>query len=336
MMHSLPNLLAQIEQLRESKALLFATNDQASPPRQMAEKDVLAFYDCLRELEEVDQLDLILHTGGGEVQTARKLVDLLQQKANKVCVLVPYKARSAGTLICLGADEVVMGPLAELSPIDPQISMRGNFSGNGPKSMSAEDIRCFRAMAQDWFGVADNGVEMLTLLSEKIFPTTLTDFYRATAHIREIALALFARQRPDLSEEQRSQHIQHLMHGFHNHDAYLNRQEAAAAGIAVQSTTEAEEGLLWQIYEAVHGMFAETAVTTPTNNAGQPPVKQSVDALIANTTTVLSHCVQTVEYIQNGGQGGPLRMTMNAQWQKQADAGKNGSPYPPTRRTSKV
>lgn len=335
-MHKLPNLLAQMEQLRGSKALLFATDDQASPPRQMVEKDVLAFYDCLRPLNQVDQLDLILHTGGGEVQTARKLVDLLQQKANKVCVLVPYKARSAGTLICLGADEVVMGPVAELSPIDPQISMRGSFSGNGPKSMSAEDIRCFRAMAQDWFGVADNGMEILTLLSEKIFPTTLTDFYRATEHVREIALTLFARQRPDLSEEQRTQRIQYLMHGFHDHDAYLNRQDAAAAGIAVQSATEAEEGVLWQIYEAVHGMFTETAVTTPTNNAAQPPVKQSVDALITNASTILTHCVQTVEYIQNGGQGGPLRMTMSAQWQKQAENHKNGTPSPYPLPTSKV
>lgn len=271
-MQSLPALLAQMEQLRGSKTLLFATNDQASPPRHMAEKDTLAFYNCLRELEgEVDQLDLILHTGGGEVQTARKLVSMMYQKANKVCVLIPYKAHSAGTLICLGADQVVMGPVAELSPIDPHISMRGNFSGNGPKSMSAEDIRCFKVMAQNWFGVADNGVELLNLLSEKIFPTMLTDFYRATAYVREVAQELFARQRPDLADEDRAQHIHRLMHGFHSHNAYLNWQDAAMVGIAVQPATEAEERLLWQIYEEINTVFAETAVITPLLMEHSPP-----------------------------------------------------------------
>ncbi len=335
-MHALPALLAQIEQMRGSKVMLFATDDQASPPRQMAEKDVLAFYDCLRELEQVDQLDLILHTGGGTVQTARKLVDLLCQKANKVCVLVPFKARSAGTLICLGADEVVMGSMAELSPIDPQISMRGSFSGNGPRSISAEDIRCFRVMAQDWFGVEGGGIEMLTLLNEKIFPTTLTDFYRATEYMREVALMLFARQRPDLDEEQRSRSIHRLMHGLHSHDAYLNREEAAAVGLAVQPATQAEESVLWQVYEEVYRVFSETAVTAPTPNTGQPPVKQGIDALLANASTMFNHRVQTVEYIQNGGQDRPMRMTMSAQWQKLANGRKNGLPSPHSHPTSKV
>ncbi len=324
-MHSLANSLASIEQLRGSHVILFATDDQANPPRHMAEKDVAAFYDCLHQLEEIDQLDLILHTGGGEVQTARKLVDLLHEKARQVCVLVPYKARSAGTLICLGADKVVMGPMAELSPIDPQISMRGNFSGDGPKSMSAEDIRCFRLMAQEWFGVEANGIEMLTLLSEKIFPTTLTEFYRATEQVRQIAEALFARQRPDLEATQRVQRIHHLLYGFHSHDAYLNQQDAQAAGLAVEPATGAEEKLLWQIYEEIQAVFGETSVSAHSASATQPPIKQSVDAIIASSATVLTHCIQAVEYIQNGGQGSPMRLVMSAQWQKQPDGRKNGN-----------
>lgn len=323
-MSPLPNLLAQLEELRGSKVMLLATDDQATPPRQLAEKDVLAFYDCLRQTGNADQLDLVLHTGGGEVQTARKLLDLLRQMFKRVCVLVPYKAHSAGTLICLGADQVVMGPLAELSPIDPQIAMRGNFVGNGPKAMSAEDIRCFRTMAQEWFDAGDRGIELLSLLCEKIFPTSLTDFYRATAHIETLALSLFAQQRPDLSVAQQMQCIQHLTQGFHSHDAYLNRSDAVAAGIAVTTPTPDEETLLWQIYEVVHNMFADTAVTPPPTNPTQPPIKLSTDALIANTAITLTHSVQTVEYIQNGSQGGPMRITVSAQWHKLGNPIKNG------------
>lgn len=164
-------LLTEIERLRHSRAIILATNDQTNPPRQIEEKDTLALYQCLRQLPPLNRLDLILHTGGGEVQAARKLVDLLRQKAAEVSVLIPYKARSAGALICLGANEVVMGPMSELSPIDPHIAMRGDFSGNGPKAISAEEVRLFAAMARDWFGVCDEDVAGLLAQREKALQT---------------------------------------------------------------------------------------------------------------------------------------------------------------------
>lgn len=319
-MELLTNLLCELEQLRGSRAMLFATNEVANPARHIMEKDVLAFYDCLHSIDEAQQIDLVLHTGGGEVQAARKVIELLRMKAQRVCVLVPYKARSAGTLMCLGADEVVMTPMAELSPIDPQIAMNGTFAGKGPKTLSAEDIRCFREMAQTWFGVEGSGVEMLGLLVKNIFPTTLTDFYRANQFVYEVAERLFAKQRPNLSSEQRRTSIEQLMHGFHSHRAYLNRHDAAEAGMAVVAASDAEEVLLWQLYQELRGVFAETAVAHAKPNGSQPPIKKATDALLVTANTALAHVVQTVEYIQSGGNGAPMRVTMSASWQEQADA----------------
>jgi hypothetical protein len=36
-------------------------------------------------------------------------------------VIVPYYAKSAATIIALGADKIFMGPTSELGPIDPQL-----------------------------------------------------------------------------------------------------------------------------------------------------------------------------------------------------------------------
>ena len=44
-------------------------------------------------------------------------------------VIVPDYAKSAGTLIALGADRIVMGETSELGPIDPQITL-SDGSGN--------------------------------------------------------------------------------------------------------------------------------------------------------------------------------------------------------------
>ena len=35
---------------------------------------------------------------------------------------MPNKAKSAATMVCLGASEILMGPSSELGPVDPQFS----------------------------------------------------------------------------------------------------------------------------------------------------------------------------------------------------------------------
>jgi hypothetical protein len=69
-----------------------------------------------------DYLDLMLNSPGGSGETAEKIVEMCRDHCRKEFrVIVPNYAKSAGTLISLGADSVVMGYLSELGPIDPQI-----------------------------------------------------------------------------------------------------------------------------------------------------------------------------------------------------------------------
>ena len=45
-----------------------------------------------------------------------KLVTKIRQFCDNFAVIIPWKAYSAGTMICLGADEIVMSPMSELWP----------------------------------------------------------------------------------------------------------------------------------------------------------------------------------------------------------------------------
>lgn len=72
----------------------------------------------------IDKKDilLILHSGGGQIEPAyfiSKTCKSLTKK--KFVVVIPRRAKSAATLISLGADEIHMGLMSELGPIDPQI-----------------------------------------------------------------------------------------------------------------------------------------------------------------------------------------------------------------------
>lgn len=65
---------------------------------------------------------LIVLSPGGSIEPAYQISKLCKSFAkNKFVVAVPRNAKSAATLISIGADEIHMGPLSQLGPIDPQL-----------------------------------------------------------------------------------------------------------------------------------------------------------------------------------------------------------------------
>lgn len=92
--------------------------------------DTVPFVDLLHNVPPGADLDLLLHTGGGDIDAAEKLISMVRIKVRTAMlrVVVPDFAKSAGTLMVLGADFVVMSDTSELGPIDPQIILS---DGNG-------------------------------------------------------------------------------------------------------------------------------------------------------------------------------------------------------------
>lgn len=80
-------------------------------------------YECLQSLNGEKDILLILCSLGGKIEPAYFISKVCKRvKKEKFVVAIPRAAKSAATLICLGADEIHMGLLSELGPIDPQIN----------------------------------------------------------------------------------------------------------------------------------------------------------------------------------------------------------------------
>lgn len=92
--------------------------------------DTIGFVDLLHNVAPGSAVDLMLHTAGGDIDAAEKLISMLRNRvgAATLRVIVPDFAKSAGTLITLGADRILMSDTSELGPIDPQIILA---DGNG-------------------------------------------------------------------------------------------------------------------------------------------------------------------------------------------------------------
>lgn len=67
-----------------------------------------------------DEADFFIQTPGGNVDATEKLIGILRQRLKSWRVIVPSWAKSAGTVVALSAEEIVLGINSELGPIDPQ------------------------------------------------------------------------------------------------------------------------------------------------------------------------------------------------------------------------
>lgn len=81
-------------------------------------EDVL---DAIRRTPPNKPLEFILHTPGGLVLPALQIARAIKAHPGRTTVFVPHYAMSGGTLLALGADEIVLSQHAVLGPIDPQI-----------------------------------------------------------------------------------------------------------------------------------------------------------------------------------------------------------------------
>jgi hypothetical protein len=79
---------------------------------------------------------LLLDSRGGSLDSAFKTALFLRRFAGNIRVYVPRRAKSAGTLIAIGSDKIVMSPFAELGPLDSQIQ----DPRNPTKNVSALDL----------------------------------------------------------------------------------------------------------------------------------------------------------------------------------------------------
>ena len=117
-------------------------------------EDINAFMSGVHGLEFDKGLLLILHTQGGMAEATQTIVDYLRSKFQDIEVLVPTYAMSAGTMIALACDRIIMGRQSQLGPTDPQLIV-GNrqFSAHSIVAQFDEaknDIATNVAMAHAW------------------------------------------------------------------------------------------------------------------------------------------------------------------------------------------
>ena len=99
-------------------------------------------------------------------------MSLFREFAKRFCVLIPYRAYSAASLIALGADEIVMHPYGNLGPTDPQLT-------NVKKQVQfgSQDLAAFLQFAREEVGLSDQA--QLQAVFQQFIQEVLAESHRS-------------------------------------------------------------------------------------------------------------------------------------------------------------
>ncbi len=192
-------LYKQLADLRHTGIITLVTGDRPGLETQIAPDSVQFIGDLLDHYQDCEKISLILYTRGGDTLAAWSLVNLLREFCTKLEIIIPAKCHSAGTLICLGADQLVMTKQATLGPVDPSVNTPLNPSIPGKPDelrfpISVEDVAGFIEMAKSEGGL--NSQEQLgqvyMKLATDVHPIALGRVQRARGQIQKLAAKLLS------------------------------------------------------------------------------------------------------------------------------------------------
>ena len=237
------NLYQQIESDRDTKVLAFITSNRQNMETVIAQDCIDPFVDLLEKVGPTKRISLILHTTGGQTLAAWRLVNLIRIFCDELEVLIPSQALSAGTLIAIGADRVVMTKQAALGPIDPSVNNplnpQATIRGQAMQvPVSVESVRGYLNAAREELEI--KGEEALTSvllnLTNHIHPLVLGEIFRSQAQIRYLAEKLLPRQVSNPTQIKSI--IDFLCADSGSHDYTINRREAAELGLKVEKPSD--------------------------------------------------------------------------------------------------
>ncbi len=303
-------LIQQIEDLRKSRVITYLTSDRQGPVNARIAGDIIPIISKqLRNVGKVPNIDLFLYSTGGDAMVPWRLVSMIREYCDKFSVLIPYKAHSAATMIALGADEVVMTNLSELSPIDP--STENIFNPDDPKNpqnkiaISVEDVMAYFDLAKNKFGIKSD-IELAAIFNKfvesnpQIHPLALGNINRTHNLIRILAKRLLKSHKTPMQEDEIDKIVDYFTEKLYSHQYYIGRKEAKE-DLGLRTVINADEGvskIMTDLYEDYAKEMELDILWNPENELGVNVAQNKKDYRIAFIESrQLSNCFElSIDY----------------------------------------
>lgn len=207
-------------------------------------------YDDLRNsYKDCDgKIDVIIDSGGGDIDSAYNLALLLRKFApEKLNFIVPRWAKSAATLLVCSGDNIFMSPVAELGPIDPQITQLNPLERR-LEQFSPLHIESTLELIREEF---QKGNEKLAqgLIERLQFPLTLGSFKKSIDIGKQYLIRLLSTRMLKDEIEKAKQVAYKLTEGYTSHGFCIEIEEARDIGLSIIELRNEELDIVWKIYK---------------------------------------------------------------------------------------
>ena len=225
----------------------FLLADEEITPRTVDKvfDDLQASYDA----EHQDShLVVIVDSGGGDIDAAYNLALLFRTYGKKkLTYVVPRWAKSAATLLVCSGDSVMMTPVAELGPLDPQIT-EVNHLEQRLERFSPLHIESTLELIRNEF---DKGNKELAegLLQRLQFPITLGSFKKSLEVGKQYANKLLLSRMLKDNEELASEISGKLVEAYADHGFCINVDEAEDLGLVIEKPSNKQLKAVWEIHK---------------------------------------------------------------------------------------
>lgn len=113
-------MIRDIEAITQRRLIVYFAN-RFDPSSGIDAADPIYITELLSDVVD-EPVDLMIETNGGVTDATEAIISILQNRIKDLRVVVANAAKSNGTLICLAANSILMGPSSELGPIDPHLN----------------------------------------------------------------------------------------------------------------------------------------------------------------------------------------------------------------------
>ena len=256
-MHDRTSIISPIEKALYTKLIAYLTGDRQGMPTQIGSDAVPLFRRHLESIGEVESISLFLYSRGGDTNVPWRLVSLIREYCEQFNVIVPFRAHSAATLLSLGADNIYMSKMAELSSIDPSVA--NTFNPPDPANpaarvaISVEDVNAYKDLARR-FGIGEDKAELnaqvFLALASKIDPLALGNVERSYNQIRKLAEDLLHMHMESDDKNQKCivSIVDTLTQRLYSHQHLINRKEAKRIGLKVEAVDKPLEEIMWKLF----------------------------------------------------------------------------------------
>ena len=221
--------------------------------------DSIALFDDITEHCRPDRaLHLMVETPGGDGETALRIARACLQRSCHFTLIVADWCKSAGTYLALAADEVILGPMGDLGPVDPQLILDGS-----PRGAAADLVNALDA-AEKAICAHESLSPLYESLTSHIGLDEIEYARNAVKRSSElIGKAVHAnRRRTDVEcERLTSAAIRNLIEDVTDHGATVGFDEAHNIGLNVTQLSHADGqwSALWELH-LMHRAMGDVAV----------------------------------------------------------------------------